>query len=154
MSLLFVAAAFFFLGELCASLVSVVTKEGATIFTMMRLEQKLLKCIGQGSKVPHTVEELVASGICDEAECRDAWGRMFEITPEGDSVIRLTSFGDPAIQKLDPEIKFTLSRIISCQSKTADAVQFGGLFYSHLSARLQKIRTVSGDTVAGQLVRR
>ena len=115
-SLVFVAVAFFFLGELCASLVSVVTKEEATIGAMMRLERKLVKCIGQGGKVPHTVEELVASGICDEEECRDAWGRMFEMMPEGDGKIRLTSFGDPAIQKLDPGIKFTLSRIISIQS--------------------------------------
>jgi len=114
-SLVFVAVVFFFLGELCASLACVATKEGATIGAMVRLERELLKRVKQGFEIPHTVEELVASGICEE-ECRDAWGRMFEMTPEGDGKIRLTSFGDPAIQKLDPGIKFTLSRIISFQS--------------------------------------
>lgn len=119
MSLVFVAVVFFLLGKLCASSVSVVTKEGETIDAMMRLERKLLKRIGQEAKIPHTVEELVARGICNEGECCDAWGRMFEITPEGDGKIRLTSFGDPAIQKLDPGIEFTLSRIISCQLSLA-----------------------------------
>jgi len=115
-SLLLVAVAFFFLGGLYASLVCVATKEGATIGAMMRLERKLLKRVEQGFAIPYTLEELVASGTCDEGECRDAWGKMFEISPEGGGKIRLTSFGDPAIQKLDHEIKFTLSRIISCQS--------------------------------------
>lgn len=122
MSLLFVSVAFFFLGELYASLVTVATKEGMTIGVMVRIERELLRRVGEGFEIPHTVEELVASGICDEDGCRDAWGRMLEIRSEGKESIRVTSLGDPAIQKLDPGIKFTISRIISCQSKTeADA---------------------------------
>ena len=113
--LLVVSVVFSFLGELYASLVTVATKEGMTNGVMVRIERKLLKRIGQGLEVPHTVEELVASGICAEDECRDAWGRMLEISSEGKGYVRVTSLGDPAIQKLDPDIKFTMSRTIQCQ---------------------------------------
>ena len=104
---------FALIGSLCASLVSVVSKDGLTVNKLIRLGRKLSDA-AEHTKVPtSTIEEVVSKGICHKEDFLDAWSEPFKMESCKSGTVSIISQGEPRIQKLFPGVKVSITGVIS-----------------------------------------
>lgn len=109
---------FALIGALCASLVSVVPKDGMTVNKLIRLGRKLSDATEHMKVLPATIEELASKGICRKQDCRDAWEVPFTIKSCEGGTISIISHGDPRIKRKFPDVKVSIIGDISFDMET------------------------------------
>lgn len=115
---LFVSA---FLGVVCASLISVVSKESMMAKQLSAMAVKILHAVHVSEKVPTSIDDLVGLGVFSKEDVIDVWGGRIELQRPSEDEVLLISRGDPAVSRMSPGILSTISCRIPVSSKTRES---------------------------------